>query len=398
MLSSFYPDQIHAWLDYPAGLRALPVRAGAMPVLLFKGSKEALLAAQLRGGFHVYGFTVELHEGATLGLVTAVFDDHDEPLVLRTPLVDEAESRELIAVLQANAIRVYGFDEFNREAWAFRASVGASPLARRTLAEISLVPFSFPNARAADDQLKRAFGNRTAADDESAIRIAFLEALAPAPPHDGEPAPRFVTLKRASAGATQEPELRDLLGRLIAVDNLWLNPVVIATEKEWTDLAVVTERDLIVLQAKDNPNNEAILAQSIDRKRANARKQLAKGLKQSAGALRRLKQGPMELRVADQVRTVELGARKPWLLVVVKELFDDDYAHYSQLLFEVAERAEARCVALDFREVHDFTARLASAEDLFAALERIVTEAYRLGEYPRLRVGFLGDDASNLQG
>ena len=55
-------------------------------LLIIKHSKEAILTATLQRGFTIYCVPGDDEGGEVLGLITAVFDDPDEPITLTTPL------------------------------------------------------------------------------------------------------------------------------------------------------------------------------------------------------------------------------------------------------------------------------------------------------------------------
>ncbi len=74
-----------------------------------------LLAAKVNRGFKVYVVPVTLASQETIGLVSAFFDDEDEPLVIFTPLFEEDRARDLIDVLKHSTLDIHFFDELGRE-------------------------------------------------------------------------------------------------------------------------------------------------------------------------------------------------------------------------------------------------------------------------------------------
>ncbi|MFX5952787.1 hypothetical protein ABTE58_19100, partial [Acinetobacter baumannii] len=59
--------------------------------LVLKVTKEAILAARLRGELKFYLFSDPDQSDRHLGIVTASFDDHEEPLTVVTALFDGDE-------------------------------------------------------------------------------------------------------------------------------------------------------------------------------------------------------------------------------------------------------------------------------------------------------------------
>ncbi|PHR20299.1 MAG: hypothetical protein COA41_06145 [Sphingopyxis sp.] len=95
---------------FPGGL--IPIRPDGKLSLAIKASKEALLAVQQQRGFSVYVVPIPAKDGEAISIVTAFFDDANEPLVVRTPLFgNETLSVETVALLMAEEIDVYFFDE-----------------------------------------------------------------------------------------------------------------------------------------------------------------------------------------------------------------------------------------------------------------------------------------------
>ena len=99
MLTALHPERLAEIQGFPAGLCALSAPSPCdRPILVVKTLKEGILAARLNRNVKIY--LPSLSTGAVVaGLVTAFFDDVDEPLVLRSPLFDEEQSRLLLAHL-----------------------------------------------------------------------------------------------------------------------------------------------------------------------------------------------------------------------------------------------------------------------------------------------------------
>ena len=120
-LSVTNPEIMDTLVDIPGGL--WPIRRGgdSRMILVVKAPREMAQTAKLRGGFRFYLVPVYAGDVATYGLLTAFFDDNDEPLVIRTPLFNEEITRDFLSLLSSDSFYVHFFDERNRELLGFRA-------------------------------------------------------------------------------------------------------------------------------------------------------------------------------------------------------------------------------------------------------------------------------------
>ncbi len=158
--------------------------------------------------------------------------------------------------------------------------------------------------------------------------------------------------------------------------------------EEIADLLVVTPDTLIIIQAKDSPNTELILGNSLARKRAATLKNLKKAIGQLRGAIRYVKSKPL-LGMIVEGQKIELDVSgKRWRgLAVVKELFNDEYETYSPLILQLARESEVPCVALDYVELNMYTAHLLDEGQFVAAIDQVFEHGERTGMLPRMRIG-----------
>ena len=75
--------------DFKGGL--LPTRdaASSRMILIVKTMREIAATARSRRFFRFYLVPIRAGDVDTFGLISAFFDDHDEPLIIRTPLFDD---------------------------------------------------------------------------------------------------------------------------------------------------------------------------------------------------------------------------------------------------------------------------------------------------------------------
>ncbi len=155
---------------------------------------------------------------------------------------------------------------------------------------------------------------------------------------------------------------------------------------ELTDVLVVTDKVVLLAQAKDSPNTEASLRRSIDRKRSVIRNHIDKGAKQLRGALTHvLKRETIVLRAPSGPRTVDVADRAVVGLVAVREMFDDDYKACSAPVLAVADACEKPCVLLDYAALHLMALRLASPARLINGFYQMFAVAMEHGEFPKPR-------------
>jgi hypothetical protein len=176
MLTVLYP-QIASYIErLSIGLWPLLFRNEPDPRLLIKTTKEMLLTARVNRGFKVYVIPINLSGQDTIGLISAFFDDEDEPLVIFTPIFEDEESRKLLDILKRETLDIHFFDEHNRELLGYTCELSCPPNAKERLTSPSLCPFELDMAKSAHTQMKQWFGLRTPEDDLAAISVGFRES------------------------------------------------------------------------------------------------------------------------------------------------------------------------------------------------------------------------------
>lgn len=399
MLTALYPELLPQIQGFPAGLCALRAPTTSdRAILVVKTLKEGILAAHLNRNIKIY--LPSFQTGAVIaGLVVAFFDDADEPLVLRSPLFGDEHSRQLLENLQQPMLDVHLFDEHTRELLAFRCAVSVPPITRMRLQEVPLEPFSYASAGRNLDRMQEWFGLRSAKDDAEAITLNFEESLMPEDVYlmDLVPANNafvggraFSTshLVREEPGSLQEHDIALLLHRVFPASQIYKSPLRIKDREEIADLLVISSSSVMFVQAKDSPNIESVLRNSMERKRATALKNLKKALGQTRGAVRYAKSAePLAFFIGTSRVEIPI-AHLPWrALIVVKELFDADRAAYSSTLLQLGREARLPCLALDYGELNMYTSNLRNEREFVAALDRAVGEGESTGIIPRSRIG-----------
>jgi hypothetical protein len=398
MLSILHPEIIPLIFDFPGGLLPLQLTNGDRSILVVKAPKEWLLAAKSNLGFKVYVAPLFIGGQDTIGLVSAFFDDADEPLVLRTPLFEEIDVHNLRRMLLLDTLDVYLFDDNNRELLGYEADVHCASITQDRLVNARFLPFHLEAAQEADDQMVRWFGLRSTDDDSVAITVTFRKALIPDDiflmdlipqnhSYEGAPAFSHSQLIRDQPGGFQERDIVQLLHRIFLPEQIYLNPLRATDREEIADILVVTRLNVLFIQAKDSPNTENILRNSMERKKATTEKALAKAVNQVRGALRYARSMiPMKMIVGNKTVEVELNGLQTRALIVVKELFNDAYGSYTPPILSLSRETQVACVPLDYSELHMYTKHLHGEEAFFNALDRVFGHGVETGVFPRLRI------------
>lgn len=334
MLTLDHPEIVAEIGVFPVGL--IPIRPDDKLSLAFKASKEALLAIQLNGGFSVYVVPFQADDGEAISIITAIFDDPDQPLTIRTPLFgDEQPSVEIVGMLMAPELDIYFFDDLGREWMSYRCALDDPGSHLKTGSALRLVPFSPSNSTWILKFLGEWFGLRTANDDERAIKVSLREELSPSDlaildVRDGANeylgsdgyAISMLTRDARRPGYYQERDIVAGLKRFLQPDQIILNPFKRGTDKEFVDILAGTGQAVMLIQAKDSPNTAESLGRTIERKQSTSEAQLKDALKQVKGALRYAgDRDPIALTTKRGDIDLHLAGRKIINLAVIKEIF-----------------------------------------------------------------------------
>ena len=334
--------------------------------------------------FKNVGLLVPLRAGDvhTRGLLAAFFDDHDEPLTIRTLLFDEESTREICRVLSSDSFDMLFFDEHNRELIGFRTENPDATRFRSFANTIRLVPGTLEIARQFHDDMMLWFGARSTADDNAALRINLLETLLPDNLYPQSQTP----------GDLNERDIEMGLHRAFSGDQVYRNPMRANESREFVDVLVATEKTVLLIQAKDSPVTEAILSRTIDRKKATTAAHVKKAAAQLKGSINHLRSGISIETITDGQRCdVSMSGREVFGLVIVKELFDPERSACSRLLLSVYEETDIPCLLLDYLEFQQLTFFRATEESFMGTLREIFSAAREHGLFPRSRFGLVAD-------
>lgn len=400
LLKDIHPALWEAVVRYPGGLCATDVPGDPRPLLVLKMPHQFLLTARVNGGFKMFVVPVESDGVATIGLMLVFEDASASPLNLWTPLANEPESHKLIRCFRFHqTVVVRLIDEHDREFLAYECSVRV-PLESKIRLELArLFPTEDRLARSFAQAAQTWFSASNAEDEQAAIDVRFNTPLYAEGRVFRDERPelfRFrgakgfaeVPLVRTEPGQFQELDIILLLQRTFAPEQLYHAPLRLNDRKEICDVMVITDTLCLVIQAKDSPNTEAMLANSLERKVLKSKSQLSAGCAQVKGAIGYLKRTrPLRLLIDGEEEVIDLGQRQVLSLVVVRELFQFEYEEYSQTLLALHEHTGLPCIALDYSELIQYCTLLRSEQDFLGAYYQVFDYALKGGQFPRLRFG-----------
>lgn len=378
-----YSDSLRAQVDFKGGLLPVGSVDPSRVNLIVKSMREIAATARLQGSFRLYLVPVRAGDVDTFSLVSAFFDDHDEPLVIRTPLFDDELLHSFLQALSSDSFDIHFFDEHNRILAGFRAENPDAARFRQLASTFQFVPGSIELARQFDDHMISWFGNRSTADDDASFTIDLSEPLTPDNLwNDNHDAP----------GDLNEGDIETALYRAFNHDDVFRNPIRPDTGREFVDVLVATSETVLLIQAKDSPINEASLGRTIDRKKAVARKHVKKASSQLRGSINHLRSSSSIDIVTDgQPFELSISGRDVFGLVVVKELFDAERWACSRPILSVAAQTGVPCLLLDYMEFQELTYSQPTEENLVATLKQAFASALEQGLFLRSRFGMVAD-------
>ena len=375
-----YPEILQTLVDLPIGLLPKRYLGSSRMILIVKALREFAATAQLRKSLSFYLVPLRAGDVQTHGLISAFFDDHDEPLVICTPLFDAEESREILQVLSADSFDMLFFDEHNRELIGFRAENPGATRFRSFANTIRLLPVTLEKARQFHDDMMFWFGARSTADDNAALKINLLET---------QPAD-ILDPQSQTPGEFSERDIEMGLHRAFSGYQVYRNPFRATEGLEFVDVLVATEKTLLLIQVKDSPVNEATLNRTIDRKKATTEGHVKKAADQLKGSINHLRSGSsIEIITDGQRWDVSMSDREVFGLVIVKELFDPERSTCSRLVLSVSDETNIPCLLLDYREFEQLTFHRTTEESFVGTLREFFSAAREHGLFPHSRFGLV---------
>ena len=398
MLNFTSPESMMEIASYPSGLMPVRESPGTPLALVIKGTKEMILTAKTKREFVVYLVPATVDGRRTYGLITAFSDDHDEPLTITTPVFDDEYAEDMFHIISSNTFDVHFFTEDNLELMAWRCKSSGASRVKSLLTNIELLPGSLELGRSLLDQMAAWFAYRTSLDDREALVIQeeeriltprmIVDARPQANSYNGRKTTMYTTLERSNPGEQSELDIVALLLRVFPAKQIFLSPMRRDNGREFVDVLVSTPRCVVLIQAKDSPNTEEALQRSMTRKKAAIASQ--KAAAQLGGSISHIgSSDPVQIICGGHLHDISRQGRRVVGLIVVKELFVDEYSVYSKFAFDLFERTGVKCFILDMIELHAFAFHCRTEELFLEALEDVFVFAQKHGQFPRSRFGLV---------
>lgn len=398
MFSLRYPEAMFLVHELAIGLIPVWLKDDPVPKIIVKASKETILAAKMCQGFAIYLIPYTLDGTKSHGFLAAFFDDEDEPLTAGGALIAELGAEAFRRAMLAEIVDVHFFDELNREMLGYRSRTIISDEYKEILADVKFPSLEGLDQGAVVESISQWFANRDSGDDANALVIRFEESLVPdgiayvdatyeSNAFHGGSGVTDTRLEREEPGRFQEIDIIYLLQRTFDARDIFWAPLRTYDKEEIADVIVSTDKSVLIVQAKDSPNIERILRTSIERKRRKAISSIADAIKQVRGAIGYLRRGsPMPVIINDQEIGIKWEGKEIYALLIVKELFDDNYHLYSPPMLQLSADTGVPCIALSYGELHQYTAHLKGNDAFFGAFLRVFMHGRQTGMFPRLRL------------
>lgn len=398
MLSISHPNVMRKVNELTIGLFPATVRGDYIPKLIIKASKETILTAKVRREFLIHLVPYEIGQLKSLGFIAAFFDDQNHPLTIVGPLVKEFSGKELSKLFISPQVDVHFFDELGRELLAYRAKFSFTKEHREMLKRAIVPSFHGLNQSAILTQMTEWFMLSTLLDDARAIKVSLIDPLMLEDivyidmrpenhSYHGSPGYSMFTLEREVPGPPQEWEIISLLERTFDSKSIYLGPRRTYDKEEIVDVLVVTDESVILIQAKDSQNLEAAINKTLEKKRSATNKAFKKAVGQVKGAIGYIRKYSPFVAVMDGSKVeINLEGKRIYALVVMKELFDDEYRGYTDLMIELFKQTGVSCIPLSYGELHQYSRFIRGDKAFFEAFTRVFNHGLESGEFPRLRV------------
>ena len=383
-------------------------RDGSM-FLILKLMKENILSVRMNKEFRVYIAPTQFSGDHAFGLVTAFFDDIDEPLVVISPLAEDAPFKgEVTELFSLETFKVYIFDDQDRELLGYQATNPDHLKMLEAVRTAKFPPTNLSTLRQHITDISLWFANRKLSDDAAALRIKLNTPLYPedlaitdyrsnANGYFGNSSPRMTMLDRQEPGRFQETDIVGQMSRVFPGRSIFHGPIRSDDGKECVDILVATTSNHIFIQAKDSPNTEASLKRSISRKKTTTLSHLGKATAQLSGAISYWKKNDfLQLLTPGLCHKITTDGRRLWGTIVVKELFDGEQFAYSRPVLDLARVCAVPCIVIDYRQLHEMTFHLRDEQSFVEAIETIYETGRESGQFPRLRFGLVSENGPSI--
>lgn len=191
-------------------------------------------------------------------------------------------------------------------------------------------------------------------------------------------------LVREDPGPPQERDIAVMLGRAFPAECIYLNPFRADTNRELTDVLVVTDSVMLFIEAKDSPNTEASLNRPMTRKRLAIQNQIGKATKQLGGGLAYARDNDgVTISTAEGSKTLPVAGRQLLGLVVIREMFDHDQEACSAPVLALKDTVQLPIMLIDYAGLHVISLNLRTPTRFINALHDLFDFALKHGQFPK---------------
>lgn len=397
MISLLHPELVGYLQNAGPGLWPFHVREAedSEPQLkvVVKASADFALAAKQKKHIKFHFYNLDVDETFAPGIITAVYDRANAPIVIQTVCIDENMRRIAVELSQIKEVGIYFFDFHNSELFGGRWALNTEPGVSKLLSQ----PFSNVELKKSLEyytELIRRFGNP--ADDGVVIEANLLEAETRDDVviiHLTEEAVQSKTaagmgVYQSSITVTEKPgepheaEIARLLARIFPREGIFVNPDI-EKGKEFCDVLAIGKHEVIAVQAKTTLRTEASLEEDDDRRASRLNKHFKKALKQARGAERAFYL--LRKTINLQGRAIEIKPTEKLIfhLIVIAEKHPALLSQWSEALASFASETTP-VVVLDSAEFRNLISRSPDRERFTAALMTIsenFVKRKKIGEY-----------------
>jgi hypothetical protein len=403
MLSISCPEIVPQIENIDYGIIPAYIRSKKKHILIVKSPKEAILAAKIHMKI---GFYLIPRDNFCIGAVTAFYDNVDDPLIIST-LFSSNDSLydELKLIFKQKKFDIYFFNEQNLELFNARATfLDYERFLEQSRRRAELDFNDQEKVNSTLHEILKTFSNRAQYKkmkfDIQLYRNGFIEDMlyldlrksfnGMNKSFNNE---HYIKLERDfdhmnTDGYIQEKEIALLLNRHFQDQNIYINPIRIDNHKkedrEFADILIDTDTSLIIIQAKDSPNNKSCLERSALRKNQTSYKHVLKASAQLEGALSYAKNNDFIQLKSDKTHfCIDTRSKEIIGLIVVKELFDDCYAKYSDPILRIIKNINMGIALFDYSQLHVITNNCKSSEDLIKCLKLNISVAIQNNLFPK---------------
>lgn len=399
MLTVLYPEIIPMIQQIPFGIfpESLTSAGEDYQAFIVKVPKEVILTAKVNGGFKLYLIPVKVDDYMAFGLISAFFDDEDEPLVIKTPLLLEEISHNFFKFIKTGFLNVHFFDELTRELLVYRADVIIPYETLNKINEVVFIEPSLSNANKIIRAMEISFSSRTEKDDEQAIdiilndpiyggNIFFQDIHTKRHSYHGSRGHSHTMLERQEPGRYQEEDIVQCLLFTFQPEQIFLNPKRTYDNEEMCDILIITDTTLLIIQTKDSPNIERINRQKLPRKRKNVLSALKKATDQVNGAINYYHRTPgkLEFLIDEKLYHFDTKFINIKALIVVKELFMDQTIEFSPQIIDVYKKKNVPCIVFGYPDFYQFCFNLKNEDAFFNAHHNVMEYAKEKGFFPQI--------------